>query len=325
MAETTYPGDSNTLAPEWPYVARPDGIIGDTSGGAFGITPSGSSTSVSISTGTASVAGFGYINDSAASLDPATVGTQPTTGQMRVDRVALVYDWSRATVDLDTAAQLEVIPGTPVSTAGNYKAYRPSLPRTIGTRYAIPLWWIARIAGGIVTAYGDERVWTGDRQVVGSDFDTTTALPIGSQIILPTGREYVRTRSAGGVVSWTAPQDYGGYAVVTAFGEFPGNGSWYRPLNLAKDLPAGTYLVIGDYNVQSISGGTINIFTRMNAGSGIEGGSWFSVPTSETMITRTSRLVHGGGTLEANMELLSNSGNYRVLAGSAINVIRLEG
>lgn len=161
MAETTFPGAANAIEDQWPWLVgvSGDGIVGDQTGGALPLTSSGSSPTVTISpgpggVGVVRVAGFALVIDAAKTLNLSTVGTQPSTGQKRVDLIVARYDWSKA---LSAAATIEVHPGAPVPAGARFDDSIPAPTQTIGSVWEEPLYAVSRPAGGVVSAVASLR------------------------------------------------------------------------------------------------------------------------------------------------------------------------
>lgn len=329
MATTTYPGDSNALADEWPYIGGEDGILADLDGTAFDITPSGGSASVNIAPGICRTAGFAVEVDAAVDLDLTAVGTAPTTGEKRVDVIAMVYDWSRASVDLDTAGELEVIPGTPVATGVTVEAARPSIPRTVGDRWAVPLWWVSWPSGGVVTLYGDERPWRGPALVAGEEFAFGDDHPVGTRVTTSDGRILQRRLDPdSGSARWLPDGPGGGRATKAA----PGSGLdytqhpadvWATALSYVATHDVGEYLVIVEM-IASVEGATERQFAcRINNGTGIEGEAAVGVTDYARPVTRTYGVSHSGGTMTINAQVRASGAAGRIWQGSSISVVRI--
>lgn len=325
MTETTYPGESNTFQEQWPYVSRDDGILGDLDGTAYAITPSGSSATVTIAAGNAACAGFGHVNDADAVLDLTAVGTEPTSGQKRVDRICVVYDWSRAGTDLDTACQLEVIPGTPTSTSTSDLSARPSIPRTSGTRWAVPLWWVSRPYGGVVTAYGSERVWSGAAVLAGADFDSTVSYPLGTRLTDSSMKELVRAlHPTYGDARWLSLAERGGYVIKAQpapdrdYDQFSAN-TWSNVMTYSATHESGTYRIMVEVKGSMTSSGTYQV--RINDGTA-EGYTTFDGDTITRAYHRMFHISHGGGTLLVRAQCRTNH-TGRVHAGSSISVNKI--
>ena len=201
MTVSVYPGDSNTVQNEWPLVARPDGIINDFDGSAFGIVTSGSSPTVTIGPGQCSVAGFAVISDDDETLDLSTVGDAPTSGQKRVDLVVARYDWSAADVDLNTAGLIAIRPGNPVSSATSDAAAAPTPTRELGVLYEVPLYRVTRPAGGVVTSVVPVREWSYRAKLL----DPQAVLgvePLGTEVVRADARFLRRLNPNSGSPEW---------------------------------------------------------------------------------------------------------------------------
>lgn len=126
--------------------ALPDGVIGDRTGNGLKVTAAGSNTTITVQPGTGLVQGAVYEMTTVKSIDLATVGTQPTGTQKRVDRVVLRYspDATPASARLSVAvvtgtpAASPGVPSTAVNTtgAGSYEVEIGRVLRTAGTAIA---------------------------------------------------------------------------------------------------------------------------------------------------------------------------------------------
>lgn len=125
--------------------ALPDGVIGDRTGNSLRVTATGANTTVTVQPGAALVQGGTVVNTAAESIDLASVGTQPTGTQQRIDRVVLRY--SPDATPASARLSLAVVAGTPAVSPG-----LPSLAaNTSGAgSYEVEIGRVLRSAGASV-------------------------------------------------------------------------------------------------------------------------------------------------------------------------------
>lgn len=197
MTFRTYPGASNAAELQWPFIGQPAGILDDKTGNSLRATPSGSSPTTAVSPGKISVAGFYIDSDAVVTLDHS-LGTQPASGQKRVDLIVARYDWSQP---LSTAGSIVLKPGNPVALTADEAASAPTLQRDIGAICEEPIWRMARPSGGVPYISSELRFYS--EQAVSPNYDDA---PLGA--IRTVGSRLQKRRLISGAPTWVTVADY---------------------------------------------------------------------------------------------------------------------
>jgi hypothetical protein len=171
-----------------------DGVINDATGDGLKVTATGGSTQLQVGEGEAFIQGVRYVNDAALTLDLASFGTPPSSGQTRVDLVILRYDPTEQEVTATIKA------GAPASSG----ATEASL-----TRSSTGIWEhrLARIdrTGDVavnLSMISDRRTWS-TPGVYTPFMEGLSNAPIGSLAVkIENGGDIQRRGTASGTPAW---------------------------------------------------------------------------------------------------------------------------
>jgi hypothetical protein len=123
------------LQDQWRQLHRRDGVLDDTAGTALKVTATGSNTSVTVAAGRAIVQGHLGADTNSEAFDIGALGTQPTSGQTRIDLVVLRLNPSTKTI------ARTVLTGAPASSG----ATAPALTRSASASWDMPLARVTRV------------------------------------------------------------------------------------------------------------------------------------------------------------------------------------
>lgn len=180
---TTTEDATDFFQDDWRRLTRSDGVLNDTTGNSFKGSATGANTTVTVTGGDCRVQGFFGRDADSESFDVALSGTQPTSGQTRIDLIVLRMD------PATKAVSRVLIPGTP-ATSG---ATQPSLTRSASGVWDMPILRITRGPGPVAVT---QAMLTDLRSHVGpwlgfmpSSTDVTTVhadAPLGSLAMVGT-------------------------------------------------------------------------------------------------------------------------------------------
>lgn len=194
---TTTEDATDFFQDDWRRLLKSDGVINDTTGNSFKGSATGANTTVTVTGGDCRVQGFFGRDADSESFDVALSGTQPTSGQTRIDLIVLRMD------PATKAVSRVLIPGTPATSSPT----QPSLTRSASGVWDMPILRITRGPGPIAVT---QAMLTDLRSHVGpwlGFFPTSTDLttihadaPLGSTAMVGTDL-YVRKLVAT-TVTW---------------------------------------------------------------------------------------------------------------------------
>jgi hypothetical protein len=176
-----------------------DGVVNDTTGDGLAVTATGGSTQLQVGTGEAFMQGVHYVNDAAKTLDLASFGTPPSSGQTRKDLVILRYDPTAQTVVATIKA------GAPASSG----ATEATLTRSSTGVWEHRLALITRVGNVAVNSSMIEhrRTWT-TPGVYTPYMEPISTAPIGSLAIQTDGGgDILRRGTSGGSPAWISLLD----------------------------------------------------------------------------------------------------------------------
>jgi hypothetical protein len=171
-----------------------DGVINDTDGDGLKVTATGSSTQLQVQPGEHLIQGVRYVLDEAKTLDLASFGTPPSSGQTRVDLVIVQYDPTAQTVIATIKA------GAPATSGAAEAAL---------TRSSTGVWEhrLARIdrTGNVAvnqSMISDRRTWS-TPSVYTPFMEPLSNAPIGSLAVqVDNGGDILRRGTASGSPTW---------------------------------------------------------------------------------------------------------------------------
>lgn len=215
--DRSFPFDNGSAnEPEWRelFGATGDGIVDDSTGGAFNATVNTGTQEVSVAAGRFRNAGamLTAINPEVLAL---STGSQPANGQTRVDYVVVRTDYTANTV------VRALVAGTPAASAS---AQPPTLTRSLTGVWETPIWRVNRSVTGGTTSIQltDLRRWAGPTTTALGDFLPDSPVAIGHTAVQGT---FVYRRvlpTAGGAPYWaTSGYRTGSLGYLTGYTQMP--------------------------------------------------------------------------------------------------------
>jgi hypothetical protein len=310
----------------------PDAVILDRSNATPANAPlyvsaPGTGTVISVSAGQAVVQGSWYQNTTTKTFDLAALGTQPTTGQSRTDRVILRYN--PTATPASSRITMQLLTGTPATTGSQVA---PNLTQNVSGTWEIELARVTRVAASNVA----QAAITNNQPhpVVG----VRSPIAPGNPVV---GQQWVQADGSTWIWSGTAWKYNGGGATPTLTGRVLTTSAATATPTGATSLPnyvfdtapqptvlsarstsnrfyaetAGTFRLRSMIQIRSLAAAnslnqlTVTLNARLNAADSATGGTsiW------QTMVTLEPGLVSASSYALAELDeptVAMNAGDY---------------